>query len=356
MTLKHFITAGALALLPLTASAATLIIPAAGTGPGARGSRWQTELTFHNTGSRSIDVVLAWHNFNGAAGNAVTIAVPPRGTKSVADVVRSQFGIESGTGAIELTIADEDASRLAVTSRTTNLSGDGELGQDIPAYASDALARAGDLSVVAGPSSVAKYRFNFGLYAATATTVQWELVRRDGTVASALTVSYPAGMQRQYNTGVVTFFTTTPEDGDVVHATVISGAAIFYGSAINEQSGDPSFVPGIRARQDVAVDFVGIDLDENGTVDVFDKDRDGVLDQPIDVFTSTFPNYFRVVAGGSNTRFELVDAPRDAMLIDDNGTIEFAPGGDVKGRTGELKVRITSNGSTAVVTIPVNFR
>ncbi|MEO8034774.1 MAG: hypothetical protein ABI837_10105, partial [Acidobacteriota bacterium] len=98
---------------------------------------------------------------------------------------------------------------------------------------------------------------------------------------------------------------------------------------------------------------------ENGTVDIADANHDGVLDHALDVFTSLYPNFFRVVATGDNGQtvtYELVDAPRDAQLIDALGTIEFAPGGDVKGQSGELRVRVTSNGRSSVFTIPINFR
>ena len=49
MTIKRIITLAAIALLPIAAGAATFVIPAAGTGAGAAGSQWQTELTLHST-------------------------------------------------------------------------------------------------------------------------------------------------------------------------------------------------------------------------------------------------------------------------------------------------------------------
>ncbi|HEY8130662.1 MAG TPA: hypothetical protein VII12_02125, partial [Thermoanaerobaculia bacterium] len=110
----------------------------------------------------------------------------------------------------------------------------------------------------------------------------------------------------------------------------------------------------IRARSEIRVNFIGVDLDENGTADVLDADHDGVLDQAIDVFTTAFPNYFRVLVEGGAS-LELVDAPRDAQFIDAQ-TLQWAPGGAVKGTTGVLKVRATVNGISDVLTIPVNFR
>jgi hypothetical protein len=359
MKVRNLITASTLVLLPLSASAATSIIPAAGSGPGANGTRWQSEVTLHNVSSRPIAGTLVYHDASHTS-SPVAFNVPSRSTVTIADVVRTQFGIESGTGAIEIDLADNDAAKVAITSRTFNdVSANGELGQDIPAIALDDAATAGELTVLATPSSTVRNRFNFGLYTAAATTVQWELLRADGTLVASKLVSYAAGTQNQYNGGVVSLFGAEPRDGDAIHASVVTGSAIFYGSAINNFTGDPTFVPGIRSHEDIRINFAGIDLDENGTVDVADANHDGVLDAPIDIFTSTFPNYFRVVASGENgeaVTYELVDAPVDAALIDSNGTISFAPGADVAGSNSELLVRATAGGNTAVLRIPVRYR
>ena len=52
MKLNKIIITASLALLPLTAGAATLIIPAAASTSGANGSDWKSELTLHNTSGR----------------------------------------------------------------------------------------------------------------------------------------------------------------------------------------------------------------------------------------------------------------------------------------------------------------
>lgn len=354
MKLKHLIYAISIALLPLAASAATFIVPAAGTGPGANDSRWQSELTLHNTGAAPVTVGLRFHDRNGAQeGTSITLAA--RNTVSISDVVKTRFGRESATGGIEITVPDTAASRVTITSRTFNTSAAGEFGQDIPAISSNDAANAGDVIVLQGPSSAADYRFNFGVYALTDTTIRWEVVRADGNVTTPLAEqSYAAGTQLQFNNGVQTLFNLTAANNDAIHAVVTKGKVIAYGSAINNASGDPTFVPGIPAREDIHIDFKGVDLDENGTVDVVDADHDGVLDQAIDIFTSVYPNYFRVVVDGPAT-LELVDASRDVVLIDAN-TVQWAPGGALKGTTGVLRIRATVNGVSEILTIPANFR
>src|SRR5581483_722560 len=151
-----------------------------------------------------------------------------------------------------------------------------------------------------------------------------------------------------------TLLNATAQDNDVVQAVIISGKLIAYGSAVNNASGDPSYVPGITARTDIRVNFLGVDLNEDGTVDVADANHDGVLDQPIDIFTTMgYPNYFRVVVGDGVT-VEPLTVAGEAMI--DSQTVQYAPSPSLKGTTGALQFRITANGVSEIITVPVNYR
>src|SRR6478672_9852137 len=105
LMLKRIFGITALALLPLTAGAATLIIPAAGTGPGANNSKWSTDFIIHNASSQPVSFNLTYHDSNGPSRPPLPFVVGPRTTVTSADAVRTIFGITSGTGAIELTAA-----------------------------------------------------------------------------------------------------------------------------------------------------------------------------------------------------------------------------------------------------------
>ncbi|MDP9360167.1 MAG: hypothetical protein M3P29_01815, partial [Acidobacteriota bacterium] len=129
MNIKRILITTIAALLPLAASATTLIIPASGTGTGLNDSHWQTELTLHNTSASTIAATLTFHDAIGAAGTA-NVNVAPRATVALADVVASRFGRESATGAIEITFDSAFAQKLTVASRTFNKSAAGEFGQD----------------------------------------------------------------------------------------------------------------------------------------------------------------------------------------------------------------------------------
>ena len=129
MKFRNVIIAAAVAALPLAAQAATLIVPAAGTGPGANASQWQSELTVHTAAPRSTTLSVSFHQGTNVLG-PVEVVLQARETLSIADIAHTKFGLASGTGALVIEVADRDAKSLAVTSRTFNVSPTGEFGQD----------------------------------------------------------------------------------------------------------------------------------------------------------------------------------------------------------------------------------
>jgi hypothetical protein len=356
MNLKRILTTTIAALLPFAASATTLIIPASGTGPGANDSHWQTELTLHNTSASVIAATLTFHDAIGAGGTA-TVNVAPRATVTVSDIVATRFGRSSATGAIEIAFDSTFAQKLTVSSRTFDKSAAGEFGQDIPAVDVSNASAAGSIVILSGPSSWSDARFNFGVYASTASSVQWELVRADGTVAATKEVSYAAGSQVQYGDGVQSLLNVAPQDSDTVHAVVTNGRVLAYGSVINNASGDPTYVPGLLARADLRFNFAGVDFGDMGRISVADADHDGVLDQAIDVQTGTWPIAFRVVViSKTPATFELLNAPVELRFFDTHGGVGWWPNALSAGTTLDLKIRVVADGSTDIITIPVNIR
>jgi hypothetical protein len=356
--LKSIAIAAALTLTAGLAAGQTIdrVVPAAGTGPGANGSQWMSELTLHNVSVKPITVELGFHTSEGLIETA-SVEVAPRSTVSIDDVVRTTFDVTEGTGAI--TIATDDALRgkLVVTSLTINRSSGGDFGQDIPALELDSALSEGDLGVIPGPSSALDARFNFGLFTTEETTIEWRLLRRDGTVDASVELTYDAGVQVQYNGGVSTLFDVEPEDNDVVHALVQSGSVWIYGSIVNQMTGDPSYVPGTRSRENFAPEVLGLDIDSDGTIDLFDADHDSVLDVTIDVAVANFPSYFRVVAADAEDDAITLEILTDvgASFVDDLGTVYFAPSGSLKGTEGALVIRASDGRDSSDFTIPVRY-
>jgi hypothetical protein len=284
------------------------------------------------------------------------VTLQARQTLSIADVVRTKFGVTGGTGALVINLSDRDAKTVAVTSRTFNVSPDGEFGQDIPALTVASASVAGDISAIPGPSAAVN-RFNAGVYAIEAAKVQWEVLRADGTIAATKEISLAAGEHAQYN-AAIEFIGAEKKDNDTLHATLLEGKAIFYGSIVNATD-DPTFVPAMRTRNDIQINFLGVDLDENGTVDVADANGDGVLDTPLVFLASSFPDTLRIIAQGEfgeTVTFEVISSPAHIDLLDTKGTMRVIAFGDTKGKSGQILIRATSGSSSAILTLPADFK
>jgi hypothetical protein len=355
MKITRILAATFALLLPLAVSATTLVIPASGTGPGANDSHWQTELTLHNLSASAVAATITFHDALGSAGTS-SVTVGPRATVAIADVVASRFGRDAATGAIEVTFDSAFAHKLTVSSRTFNKSASGEFGQDIPAVDQSNIPDAGSTIVLSGPSSAIDARFNFGVYADSASTIQWDLVRADGSIAASKEISYAAGTQAQYNqpaAGITALFNIAAQDNDTIHARVTSGRAAAYGSAVNNASGDPTYVPGLIALPDTRINFLGVAFGDGISVNVADANHDGVLDRSLDIPTGSWPVSFRLVVNSSTpAKFELLNAPPQLRFFDTNGGLTFWPDASSGGTTLNVKVRVTADGVTEIITIP----
>jgi len=360
MNFRTTLIAASIALTAGFASADSFdyVIPASGTGPGANGSQWQSEITIHNAGQELLLLKLSYHDTTGAL-RSIDLPMPGRSTKSLPDTVKNDFGQTQSTGAIVIDTDDALRGKLSITSRTFNLSPAGEFGQDIPALTAAQSVAFGDTGILNGPSNAAANRFNFGIFAETETTIEWRLLRRDGAIAKSIVKTYKAATQTQHSAGVATLFGETPRDNDVVHAKVRSGHAWIYGSVINNQTGDPTYIPAGRTRENLLPEVLGVDINHDGVVDYRDANQDGVLDQALEIATANFPSVFRVVANDpekSDLTFTILGGDSTARLYDGVGTIIWSPSVGLKGASGKMVVRISDGIDTVDFTIPVNFR
>lgn len=357
MKIQRLLAATLVALAPLAASAASFIVPIAGSAQGADNSRWQTELVLHSSSSTPIHATLLFHDRTGTVATS-EVDVAPRATLSIADVVNSRFGLDNVTGAIELQVADTAARKLVITSRTFSHSDHGDLGESIPAVRADSAPKAGTSLVIAAPSSAADFRLNVGLYAVTDASVRWDLVRADGSTAATRTLDYAAGTQTQYNPSSTALFGTPAEDNDSVIAAIQSGSILAYGSSVANATGDPSYIPALATDSDIVIPFIGIESGLSGGVTIADADHNGVLDQSLNLHAGPWPNSFRILIGGTGSdvpHFELVNPSSEITLLGDSGYILWSPQGKSYGSTGSLQVRVTVGNTSEIVTIPVTF-
>ncbi|MGH9458384.1 MAG: hypothetical protein ACRD2J_12195 [Thermoanaerobaculia bacterium] len=348
-------------LIALTAAAglaaeADLIVPVTGTIPGALGSHWQGELTLHSAATEAVVVDVTLHR---SAGEPVTtsVALAAGATQSFSNVALDLFGLEQAIGALTIDVPDSAEGRIVATSRVANHTETGLLGQDVPAVRATETLRSGATGVIAGPKDTVRARFNFGIFAVDASAIEWRLVRADGTVAATKELSYDAGTAIQYAPGVEGLFAVTRQSDDVVYARVLEGNAVVYGSAIDNGTGDPTFVPGFEVREGFAIELLGVDKDGDGAADFFDADRDGVLDQAVPVGVGPFPDGFRILVHPGETgsvTLTVIEAPYDADFIDANGMVSIFPPLGASG-SATIVVRATDGFRTTDLTIPVVF-
>ena len=104
--------------------------------------------------------------------------------------------------------------------------------------------------------------------------------------------------------------------------------------------------------------FIGLDRNEDGTVDLFDEDNDGELDTIIDVPTANFPTYFRIVAEDpeNDAVTYSVVSESEALLIDTDGTIFWKPSARFYGKTGVVVVRATDGIEFSDLRIVVRYK
>lgn len=347
------------AILTIPAFAAERILPVVGSVVGANGSNWQTEMSLHNSGMDPVDLTLVFHGADGTSQSA-TLTLDPRQTKTFGNVVLDLFGRSTAAGALVVKADDVAVRKIAVNARTFTGAGPVQYGQDVPVYDPTTQALGdGDTGVIAGPIDPLSSRFNFGIYAIDATTIEWDLVRSDGSIAASVQANYTPGAQVQYNGGVSTLLGSTSAPGDVVYARVRSGRAIVYGSVINQATNDPSFVEFSPTRENIPPVLAGVDANEDGTIDIQDANHDGILDSPIMLATFGIPNFFRIVVTdpeGHPVTLSIKSQRNDVRLVDDNGTIEFVPNSYLKGGTDTLLVDASDGTDTVTFSLPVIYR
>lgn len=353
--MKHFAKAAAAILLTLPLMGAEIIIPAAGVVEGVNGSSWKSDVTLHNAGSETTTVTMTFHDAEGPVGTS-EVTIGPRQTKTFVNVVSSEIGVQNGLGALVLSTGDLAAKKLSVSSQTYTSGPAGQLGQDVPSYTTAELARSGDTSIVSGPSNIETSRFNFGLYAHEDSVVELVLYRADGTEAAKTIKEYDAMTQRQYN-GVNSVFGVGGMNGDTVYARVGSGAVILYGSTIANDSNDPAFVTQHVTRENFATMLLGVDINQDGTIDIADADGDGVLDSALKIAYTGFPETLDIIVvdpEGETVSLELITEADDMKLYGMN-TLQIYPFVTRRGTSDTIVLRASDGFVSSDVVIPVDF-
>ncbi len=251
---------------PATAQLAPAwMVPAAANTAGAGGTYWHSDVSLHNPHVFDLPVVVQVlpSNTTNLFVDTVTVTLYPYESLNLWDALGPDLFEIDGTGAL-LVYADLDPAScdpietcdFLVTSRTYTvepMGGTGEYGQTIPGRDLSQGVDWWTLGYAAGVISDSWFRTNIGV---ASWTGDWITVRADvqdeaGTIIGTQEFTIPPFGHLQSRLA----YTIT--GGSVVFY-IVSGpddALVFpYASVVNEDTGDPSFIPALPSVVGASVD------------------------------------------------------------------------------------------------------
>ncbi len=226
-------------------------IAAAAHSSGVNDSVWRTDLVLANpldddpAAGDDAQVTLGFYPTSGAV---VThdVTVPAGASLRLGDVVAAAFGA-SGSGAIRV---EASQGRVVVVSRTYNQTTGGTYGQFIPGVLATEALSGGEEGYLLQLRRTAAFRTNVGFVnlADTPLEVRVEYHAPDGSLvgAPAYTIPPHAFFQR---TNAVPGTDDLVGGSATVTAQSASASYLAYASVVDNESGDPVYVPAVRAAQ-----------------------------------------------------------------------------------------------------------
>ncbi|MEO8216795.1 MAG: hypothetical protein ABI718_06915 [Acidobacteriota bacterium] len=210
-------------------------------------ANWRSDLRLFNASKDAQTATLTFYP-QGAPESPVSreLTIAPGETKALDNVLQTVFGVESATGAVH--VETIDPSSMVITAKTYDQLDSGTFGQFIPAVTLGQTIGVGDRSLqVLQIEQSDRFRTNVGLAEATGQPVRVQLTALLPRTSSApsITVDLAANEFRQLNNVLATMGI---EHAYNVRLTVkaISGQGRItaYASVIDNNTQDPTFVPG----------------------------------------------------------------------------------------------------------------
>jgi uncharacterized repeat protein (TIGR01451 family) len=237
-----------------------LIIPTAGHLDGID-SHWQSDVRVTNAGFRSARYRLTFTPAGGTAQGVkqTSITVDAGATTALDDIISNWFGLgtlgDGANGMLEILPLDDPANTALTTvasSRTYNVSGNGTLGQYIPAVPFPSFigrALPGAQQQILSLQQIAQssaYRTNVGLAEAGGAAVNAviSIFNGSGAKLAEVPVSLAAGEQRQLNQLLASQGIELADGRMEVRVTGGDGKITAYASVVDSQSQDPLLVSG----------------------------------------------------------------------------------------------------------------
>ncbi len=219
-------------------SAADLTVPFAAEFGVSPGARITADLTLSNRGAAAISGDALWLDSPGSFAPRLTFSVDPGATVFLPDAfqaISTNAGLRFGP--IRLRVTTGTATDLVASVRTERILDDGSSwGTSFPAQAQADVLGAGASRTLftdarAGTTAV------LGLYAPAAVTASLTLVAPDGTVRGTRVVSLDSNVAQEFNP-LASAFGASPEPGDAVRISVVSGSVQPYVNVLDAGTSD----------------------------------------------------------------------------------------------------------------------
>lgn len=238
----------------LVAANRAIYIPASAHLSGAVGTDWRTDLELHNPGAASVSVTVALleRDQDNSSPRSTTLSVGAGKSVHYDDVLQSLFSF-SGAAALRLTTSGGD---LLVTSRTFNDQPQGTYGQLVPSFDdSEAFTRQDPAHLIQLSQSTSEnqgFRTNIGLVNLSGGTLLMKVRLFDSGGIELGTVTTWLDPYEFEQLDKIFQRVTAQEifDGYAkVEAEFTGGSERFltYASVIDNRTGDPVFLPALRA-------------------------------------------------------------------------------------------------------------
>jgi len=237
-------------------------VPGAAHAPGAGGTSWRSDLAAVNPSPDSVALELTFIPYDGgpqvernhtlAAGHAIEWN----------DVLVTLFDLDDASSA-KGTVGIRSASLVHVTARTYNQTAVGTFGQYLPALPAELSAaqvstkggnitRPGDVGVIPNLKKTDEFRSNLGVQNLGMTPVAVEIKLHGAggqQLGNTRTETVEVGRYWQLNDVFAALGAGSPEIAyATVEVTSADGLAWFYGSVVDNATGDPTTVPVLLPR------------------------------------------------------------------------------------------------------------
>jgi LysM repeat protein len=205
---------------------------------------WRSDMRIFNGGANAVNVTLAYVAQPGNSGTPQTFSFPlnPGEVHAVDNALQSLFGLTNSGGAVVITT--DTPSSLVATARTYNQTENGTYGQFIPGVSPAESVGLGDRTLqVLQLESSTRFRTNIGVTETNGkeVTVLVTAIPSDSKIAASTTLTLAPNEFRQFS--LDNFNLGTLYNARVtVKVTGGSGKVTAYGSVIDQQTQDPTYV------------------------------------------------------------------------------------------------------------------